>query len=96
MQTGDVRGNAVHVFNKITLLDNVRIALRTPDQVGIYTVYAITNNDNYNTGFGMGALVVKKHYSGVKLDWNQNFTNGKISAADVKNVSEPSSASLER
>ena len=71
----------INVFNKITLLDNVRIALRTPDQVGIYTVYAITNNDNYNTGFGMGALVVKKHYSGVKLDWNQNFTNGKISAA---------------
>lgn len=75
----------INVFNKITLLDNVRIALRTPDQVGIYTVYAITNNDNYNTGFGMGALVVKKHYSGVKLDWNQNFTNGKISAVDVKN-----------
>ena len=75
----------INVFNKITLLDNVRIALRTPDQVGIYTVYAITNNDNYNTGFGMGALVVKKHYSGVKLDWNQNFTNGKLSAADVKN-----------
>ena len=75
----------INVLNKITLLDNVRIALRTPDQVGIYTVYAITNNDNYNTGFGMGALVVKKHYSGVKLDWNQNFTNGKISAADVKN-----------
>ena len=75
----------INVFNKITLLDNVRIALRTPDQAGIYTVYAITNNDNYNTGFGMGALVVKKHYSGVKLDWNQNFTNGKISAADVKN-----------
>lgn len=75
----------INVFNKITLLDNVRIALRTPDQVGIYTVYVITNNDNYNTGFGMGALVVKKHYSGVKLDWNQDFTNGKISAADVKN-----------
>lgn len=75
----------INVFNKITLLDNVRIALRTPDQVGIYTVYTITNNDNYNTGFGMGALVVKKHYSGVKLDWNQNFTNGKISAADAKN-----------
>ena len=75
----------INVFNKITLLDNVRIALRTPDQVGIYTVYAITNNDNYNTGFGMGDLVVKKHYSGVKLDWIQHFTNGKISAADAKN-----------
>lgn len=70
----------INVFNKITLLDNVRIALRTPDQVGIYTVYAITNNDNYNTGFGMGALVVKKHYSGVKLQWNHTIPNGKLTA----------------
>lgn len=67
------------------LLDNVRVAFGTPDQAGIYTVCAVTNNKNYETGFGMGALVVKKHYSGVKLTWNQNFTNGKISAADVKN-----------
>lgn len=67
------------------LLDNVRVAFGTPDQAGIYTVCAVTNNKNYETGFGMGALVVKKHYSGVKLTWNQNFTNGKISAADVAN-----------
>ena len=67
------------------LLDNVRVAFGTPDQAGIYTVYAITNNKNYETGFGMGTLVVKKHYSGVKLTWNQNFTNGKISAAEAAN-----------
>lgn len=67
------------------LLDNVRVAFGTPDQAGIYTVCAVTNNKNYETGFGMGTLVVKKHYSGVKLTWNQNFTNGNISAADVKN-----------
>ena len=30
-------------------------------------------------------LLVKKHYSGVKLTWNQNFTNGKISAAEAAN-----------
>ena len=65
------------------LLDNVRVAFGTPDQAGIYTVYAITNNKNYETGVGTGMLLVKKHYSGVKLTWNQNFTNGKISAADA-------------
>lgn len=65
------------------LLDNVRVAFGTPDQAGIYTVYAITNNKNYETGFGMGALVVKKHYSGVKLQWNHTIPNGKISAADA-------------
>ena len=62
------------------LLDSVRVAFGTPDQAGIYTVYAITNNKNYETGFGMGALVVKKHYSGVKLQWNQTIPNGKLTA----------------
>ena len=67
------------------LLDNVRVAFGTPDQAGIYTVYAITNNKNYETGFGMGALVVKKHYSGVKLKWNQTIPNGKMTAEEAKN-----------
>lgn len=67
------------------LLDNVRVAFGTPDQAGIYTVYAITNNKNYETGFGMGALVVKKHYSGVKLQWNQTIPNGKLTAEEAKN-----------
>lgn len=66
------------------LLDNVRVAFGTPDQAGIYTVYAITNNKNYETGFGMGALVVKKHYSGVKLQWNETIPNGKLTAEEAK------------
>lgn len=66
------------------LLDNVRVAFGTPDQAGIYTVYAITNNKNYETGFGMGALVVKKHYSGVKLQWNQTIPNGKLTTEEAK------------
>ena len=65
------------------LLDNVRVAIGTPNQAGLYVVTAVTNNKNYETGVGTGMLLVKKHYSGVKLTWNQNFTNGKISAADA-------------
>ena len=73
-------------LNKLPgLLDNVRVAFGTPDQAGIYTVYAITNNKNYETGFSMGALVVKKHYSGVKLQWNQTIPNGKLTAEEAKN-----------
>ena len=62
------------------LLDSVRVAFGTPDQAGIYTVCAVTNNKNYETGYGMGTLVVKKHYSGVKLQWNQTIPNGKLTA----------------
>lgn len=67
------------------LLDNVRVAIGTPDQAGIYTVYAITNNKNYETGVGTGMLLVKKHYSGVKLQWNRTIPNGKLTAEEAKN-----------
>lgn len=67
------------------LLDNVRVAFGTPDQAGIYTVYAITNNKNYETGVGTGMLLVKKHYSGVKLQWNYTIPNGKLTADEAKN-----------
>lgn len=73
-------------LNKLPgLLDNVRVAIGTPNQAGLYAVTAVTNNKNYETGVGTGMLLVKKHYSGVKLTWNQNFTNGKISAAEAAN-----------
>lgn len=75
-----------NTLNKLPgLLDNVRVAFGVPDQAGLYVVTAVTNNKNYETGVGTGMLLVKKHYSGVKLTWNQNFTNGKISAADAAN-----------
>ena len=67
------------------LLDNVRVAFGTPDQADIYTVYAITNNKNYETGVGTGMLLVKKHYSGVKLQWNQTIPNGKLTVEEAKN-----------
>lgn len=67
------------------LLDNVRVAIGTPNQAGLYVVTAVTNNKNYETGVGTGMLLVKKHYSGVKLQWNQTIPNGKLTAEEAKN-----------
>lgn len=73
-------------LNKLPgLLDNVRVAIGTPNQAGLYVVTAVTNNKNYETGVGTGMLLVKKHYSGVKLQWNQTIPNGKLTAADAAN-----------
>lgn len=73
-------------LNKLPgLLDNVRVAFGTPDQAGLYAVTAVTNNKNYETGVGTGMLLVKKHYSGVKLKWNQTIPNGKLTAEEAKN-----------
>lgn len=64
------------------LLDDVRVAFGTPDQAGIYTVCAVTNNKNYHTGFAMGSLVVKAHVSGVRLTWNAPI-NGKLTVEEA-------------
>ncbi|MDY4962756.1 MAG: hypothetical protein SO080_08790 [Oscillospiraceae bacterium] len=73
-------------LNKLPgLLDNVRVAIGTPDQAGLYAVTAVTNNKNYETGVGTGMLLVKKHYSGVKLKWNQTIPNGKLTAEEAAN-----------
>lgn len=65
------------------LLDNVlRLAFGTPDQAGIYTVCAVTNNKNYHTGFAMGSLVVKAHVSDVRLTWNAPI-NGKLTVEEA-------------
>lgn len=64
------------------LLDNVRVAFGTPDQAGIYTVCAVTNNKNYHTGFAMGNLVVKAHVSDVRLTWNAPI-NGKLTVEEA-------------
>lgn len=64
------------------LLDDVRVAFGTPDQAGIYTVCAVTNNKNYHTGFAMGSLVVKAHVSDVRLTWNAPI-NGKLTMEEA-------------
>lgn len=73
-------------LNKLPgLLDNVRVAFGVPDQAGLYVVTAVTNNKNYETGVGTGMLLVKKHYSGVKLQWNQTIPNGNLTVEEAKN-----------
>lgn len=73
-------------LNKLPgLLDNVRVAFGVPDQAGLYVVTAVTNNKNYETGVGTGMLLVKKHYSGVKLQWNQTIPNGKLTVEEATN-----------
>lgn len=77
-------GQLLEVINKLpSVADSVRVSFGTPNRAGLYTVAAITDNKNYKTGVGMGTLLVRMHLKGVKLTWNQNFANGKISAADA-------------
>lgn len=77
-------GQILKVINKLPgIADNVRIGFGTPNRPGLYAVTAITDNKNYETGVGIGALLVKQHVKGVKLVWNQKLT--KISKEEAQN-----------
>ena len=79
-------GQILKVLNNMpSIADSVRVSFGTPNRAGLYTVTAITDNKNYETGVGVGTLLVKMHSKGVKLNWNERFVNGKITAEDAKN-----------
>ncbi len=74
-------GQVIKVINKLpSIADNLRIGIGAPNHAGIYSVTAVTDNKNYNTGVGAGALVLKADKA--KLVWNQSIGK-KISAADA-------------
>ena len=78
-------GQIFTVINKLPgILDSVRISFGTPNRAGLYTVAVVTDNKNYETGVGMGFLLVKMRLSGTHLTWNREIPNGKLSAADAK------------
>lgn len=77
-------GQILKVINAMpSALDSTRIGFGAPGRAGLYTVTVITDNKNYNTGVGVGALLVRMRSSGVKLNWNENL-GSKISASDAK------------
>lgn len=78
-------GQIIKVVNALpSITDGVRVGFGVPkNQAGLYTVTVITDNRNYNTGVGVGALLVRMNLKGVKLTWNQDLGK-QISAADAK------------
>ena len=63
--------------------NDIKIALGEPNIAGLYTVFAVANNPNYETGVGMGMLLVKMRMSGTKLIYNQDIPS-KITVEQAK------------
>ena len=73
-------------INKLPgVMDSVRIGFGTPNRAGLYTVTAVTDSKNYETGVGFGFLLTKMRFSGPKLTWNQEINGGKLTAAEAQN-----------
>lgn len=78
-------GQILSVINNLpSVTDNLRISFGTPTRAGLYTVGAVTDSQNYETGVGIGFLLVKMRLSGTKLTWNQTIS-GKLTAEEAKN-----------
>ena len=78
-------GQILEVVNKLPgIMDSVRVSFGTPNRAGLYTVVAVTDNQNYETGVGIGFLLVKMRLSGSKLTWNQEIPGGKLTAEQAK------------
>lgn len=70
------------LINKLPgIADNVRVAFGTPNRAGLYTVIAVTSNENYETAYGMGMLLVKMRVVGVKFEWNQDISKLTVEEA---------------
>jgi hypothetical protein len=76
----DSLSQIISVINKLpSVAGNLNVAIGTPKKAGLYTVAAITDDSNYNTGVGIAVLVLKADKA--TLSWNQSIS--KISAADA-------------
>lgn len=77
-------GQILSVINKLpSIADSVRVSFGTPNRAGLYTVAAVTDNPNYETGVGIGFVLVKMRLSGTKLTWNQSIS-GSLTAEQAK------------
>lgn len=67
-------GQILSILNKLPgIADDVHVAFGSPNRAGLYSVTAITDNKNYETGVGAGVLLVKMRMIGSKLEWNQQI-----------------------
>ncbi|MEG0919702.1 MAG: hypothetical protein RSE61_07240 [Anaerovoracaceae bacterium] len=78
-------GQIIKVVNNLPhITDSMRISFGTPNRAGGYAVTSVVTSPNYNTGIGVGAILVKPHYKGVKLSWNQEIPRNRMTTKQAK------------
>lgn len=76
----------VKILNNLpSSVEKIKIGIDEPYTAGLYTAVAIATNPNYETGVGVGSLLVKMRSTGTKLYFNQTAENKKIAASEAAN-----------
>lgn len=83
VDTSSVRA-VIDVIEKLpNTVEKVKIGLDEPYTAGVYTVISLAVNPNYETGVGLGSVVVKMRSRGVKLHYN-NIISAPIKRSDAQ------------
>lgn len=78
----------VEIVTKLpSIADNMRIAFGTPNHAGVYSVFAVTNNSNYNTAVGIGSITLLMQTKDMKINLNEGLTR-TITVSQAKALAE--------
>ena len=87
VNTGSLNTILDVVQNLPGILDNVTVAIGTPNRAGLYMVTAVATNKNYKTGVGSGILMVKMRVLGVSFGWAKDIKTLTVSEAAAADFS---------
>ena len=74
------------IANLPSIVDDMTIAIGTPNHAGIYQAFAVTNSINYNTAFNTGTVLVLKNITGVEIVKSNKLDDGKLTAKEAQDI----------
>lgn len=73
------------VFDVLTMVsDDLTIAVGVPKHAGLYRVYAIAANKNYETNFASGTVLILMNWKDIKIVPNENLKNQTITVSEAE------------
>lgn len=81
------------VFDVLTMVsDDLTIAVGVPKHAGLYRVYAIAANKNYETNFASGTVLILMNWKGIKIVPNADLKKQTITVSEAKEYADGTKA----
>ncbi len=81
-----VIGTILNILDKLPpSLQKMNFSFSEPNVAGMYNVMALAINPNYETGVGVGVVLVKMRNQTTALEYNQEMNGGKLTVEEAAN-----------
>lgn len=81
------------VFDVLTMVsDDLTIAVSVPKHAGLYRVYAIAANKNYETNFASGTVLILMNWKDIKIVPNADLKKQTITVSEAKEYADSTKA----